>query len=110
MQFPLENKKVISNNSFPQLKPFVVSKQKSEKWNKELKYMLITEALGKFSSNLYSELTTNDLIKPQKKDTNIAYSPICIHLMLALIMLGSHGKTKTEMLEGCADNNILPTL
>ena len=63
----------------------------------------LREKLGLFANlrpaKLYSELLINSIIKSKEQHENVAYSPICIHLMLALIMLGSHGKTKTELIK-----------
>ena len=86
-----------SNDSIPALNVFemgTLQNDQAEKENGDTKYKEIIFSLNKFSSKLYSQLHT----QPKKKDRNIVFSPICIHLMLLLIMLGAHGNTKTEML------------
>ena len=86
-------------NKIPELRPLDVSEEISADANGSSEFSLLSRSLSHFSSNLYSELQLNDLIKPDKKHRNVAYSPICIHLLLSLIMLGAHGKTKVEMLK-----------
>ena len=87
------------NRKFPELKPINVSNNITADKNTSFEVSFLSRSLSHFSSKLYSELVLNDLIKPDKKHKNIAYSPICIHLLFSMIMLGAHGKTKLEMLE-----------
>ena len=86
-------------SGIPGLKPLNVSKDLMADNNNSSEFTLLSKSLSQFSSNLYSELISNEITKPDKKHKNIAYSPICIHLLFSLIMLGAHGKTKVEMLE-----------
>ena len=92
-----QNKTRISNTTTPAIKSFVVTN--TQEINDVLNYKSISASGSRFSAKLYSELLINSIIKSKEQHKNMAYSPICIHLMLALIMLGSHGKTKTELLK-----------
>ena len=92
-----QNKTRISNTTTQAIKSFVVTNTKEI--DDLLNYKSISASVSRFSAKLYSELLINSIIKSKEQHENMAYSPICIHLMLALIMLGSHGKTKTELLK-----------
>ena len=81
------------------MKPLGMTKNVSVDGNNSCEVPFLSRSLSHFSSKLYSELLLNDLIKPNKEHKNIAYSPICIHLLFSMMMLGAHGKTKLEMLE-----------
>ena len=92
-----QSKTRISNTTTQAIKSFVVTYTKEI--DDVLNYKSISASVSRFSAKLYSELLINSIIKSKEQHENVAYSPICIHLMLALIMLGSHGKTKTELIK-----------
>ena len=92
-----QNATSISNTTIRPIKSLVVTN--SKEINDVLNYKSISASVSRFSAKLYSELLINSIIESKEQHENMAYSPICIHLMLALIMLGSHGKTKTELLK-----------
>ena len=96
-----QSKTRISNTTTQAIKSFVVTYTKEI--DDVLNYKSISASVSRFSAKLYSELLINSIIKSKEQHENVAYSPICIHLMLALIMLGSHGKTKTELIKVLRD-------
>ena len=97
-----ENATSISNTTIQAIKSLVVTN--TQEINDVLNYKSISASVSRFSAKLYSELLTNSILKSKEQRENMAYSPICIHLMLALIMLGSHGKTKTELIKVLRDD------
>ena len=102
-----QNKTRISNTTTQAIKSFVVTNTKEI--DNLLNYKSISASVSRFSAKLYSELLIYSIIESKEQHENMAYSPICIHLMLALIMLGSHGKTKTELIKVLRDD-LLPAL
>ena len=92
-----QNKMRIGNTTNQAIKSFVVTNTKEI--DDLLNYKSISASVSRFSAKLYSELLINSITKSKEQHENMAYSPICIHLMLALVMLGSHGKTKTELIK-----------
>ena len=102
-----QNATSISNTTIQPIKSLVVTN--TQEINDVLNYKSISASVSRFSAKLYSELLTNSILKSKEQHENMAYSPICIHLMLALIMLGSHGKTKTELIKVLRDH-LLPAL
>ena len=97
----------ISNTTIQPIKSLVVTN--TQEINDVLNYKSISASVSRFSAKLYSKLFTNSILKSKEQRENMAYSPVCIHLMLALIMLGSHGKTKTELIKVLRDD-LLPAL
>ena len=97
-----QNATSISNTTIQPIKSLVVTN--TQEINDVLNYKSISASVSRFSAKLYSELLINSIIESKEQHENMAYSPICIHLMLALIMLGSHGKTKTELIKVLIDD------
>ena len=102
-----QNATSISNTTIQPIKSLVVTN--TQEINDVLNYKSISASVSRFSAKLYSELLIKSIIESKEQHENMAYSPICIHLMLALIMLGSHGKTKTELIKVLRDH-LLPAL
>ena len=102
-----QNATRIRNTTIQAIKSLVVTN--TQEINDVLNYKSISASVSRFSAKLYSDLLINSILKSKEKHENMAYSPICIHLMLALIMLGSHGKTKTELIKVLRDH-LLPAL
>ena len=97
-----QNATRINNTTIQAIKSLVVTN--TQEGNDESNYKSISASVSRFSAKLYSELLINSIIESKEQHENMAYSPICIHLMLALIMLGSHGKTKTELIKVLRDD------